>query len=172
MASACSISRWSPLACRGRRRLPEQHDALAQLAGEVLLAAGDLAFELVAPRREEVDPGLHRELPAAHRVDHEGALPAHALVVRVDGHQLRLDPLPPARRERADHGAQLVVAVPEHVAGDLHEVPDRALRGVATRVHRRLQVLDVDAGGRLSWRRGGHRPGSIRYPRAETSSCP
>ena len=157
---------------RGRRRLAQQHGALAQLPGEALLAAGDLALELVAPRRELVDPGLHGELPAAHRVDHEGALPAHALVVGVDGDQLGLDPLPAARRERADHGAQLVVAVPEHVAGDLHQVPHGALRGVAAGVHRRLQVLDVDAGGRLSWRRGGHRPGSIRYQRPETSSCP
>ena len=64
-ASACSISR----ACRRPWRAPaaslEQHDALGQLAGEVVLAGGDLALQLVAPGGEDVAPGLDRPLPAA-----------------------------------------------------------------------------------------------------------
>jgi hypothetical protein len=157
---------------RPSRRLAQQDEALAQLAREVLLAALQLALELVAPGGELVRPALHGPCPAAHAVDDERALPAHALVMRVHGVQLGFDPLAAAGRLGADHGAQQVVAVAEDVAGHVHAIAHGALGRVKARVDGRLRVLDVDPGRRLSWLRGGHRAGSIRYPTAETSSCP
>ena len=112
-----------------RRDGLEQHDAFAQLARELVLAGLELALQLVAPGREQVGPGLDRELPAALPVDDERAAPAHAVVVRVERVQLGLGPL--ARSGAAVDGdrAQLLVAVAEDVAGDLDQVAHRALGG-------------------------------------------
>ena len=98
----------------GGRRL-EQHDALGQLAAEVVLAGVDLALHLVTPGGEHVAPGLDRVLPAARRRDRELALPAHAVDVRVDRVHRRLEPAPAARRLVADDGAHDLVAVAEDV---------------------------------------------------------
>ena len=140
-------------------RALEQHDALGQLAGEILLRDRDLALDLVAPGGEEVDPGLDRELPGALDLDREAPLPADAVVVGVDRVQLGLAPAARAGGLVGDDRAQLLVAVAEDVGLDLDEVADGALGGVAPGVHRRLRVLDVDP---WRWRLLRHLGASIR----------
>ena len=128
-----------------RRGLLEQHDALGQLAGEVLLPGGDLALQLVAPGGEDVAPGLDRPLPAAHHVDRELALPAHAVDVRVDRPHRRLDPAAAAGAAVAHDGAEDLVAVAEDVGGHADGLADHALGGIAPGVDRGRRVLDDDA---------------------------
>ena len=167
-SSACSID-LAVGALGAARGLLEQHDALGQLAREILLAGADLALELVAPGREDVAPGLDRPLPAAHRVDVELALPAHAVDVGVDRAQRRLHPAAAARRLVAHDRPQDLVAVAEDVGGDAHRVAHDALGGVAPAVDRRRGQLDDDArGGALAiWYR--HRAGSIPLRAHQTS---
>ena len=112
-----------------RRGGLEQHDALAELAGEVVLAGLELAPQLVAPRGEHVRPGLDRPLPAARAVDHERAAPAHAVVVRVERVQLGLGPLAVAGAAVQDDRAELLVAVAEDVAETSTRSPTVRLAG-------------------------------------------
>jgi hypothetical protein len=146
----------------GARRAPgdvlEQQHALAELARQVVLAGLELAPQLVAPGGEDVGPRLDRELPAAGRVDDERAAPAHAVDVRVERVQLRLAPLARAVALVEDDGAELVVAVAEHVRRHLDQVADGALGGIAPGVDGRGRVLDVDAGRRRLGHLGGKYP--------------
>jgi hypothetical protein len=125
----------------------QQHDALAQLPRELVLAALELAAQLVAPRGEDVGPRLDRPLPAADRIHDERAGPADAVDVRVERVQLALRPGVRAGEPVHDDGPQLLVPVAEHVAGHLDQVADRALHRIASAVDHRIGILDVDAGG-------------------------
>ena len=156
MRSACSISARSSGVGGAREGVPEQHGALGELAGEVVLAREDLALELVAPGSEQVGPGLDRILPAARPVDLEAALPAHAVEMGVDLHERSLPPAPLAGPAVARHRAQHVVAVPEDVRAHGHGVARAALGGIAAAVDRRCRVLDLDPPGWLAAGLVGH----------------
>ena len=129
------------LGARGGRL--EQDRALADLARELRLARLELAPQLVAPGAEDVRPGADRELPAPDLVDAEGARPADAVVVRVDRAELGFAPFA-AGRPGGDDGADLLVAVAEHVGRHLHDIAHRPLGGVAPGVDAGLRVLDMD----------------------------
>jgi hypothetical protein len=105
----------------------QEDGALAELAAQVGLAELDLARKLVAPAGEEVDPRLDVPLGAARLLDRERALPAHAVVVGVDGRQRRLAPAAVASLLPAHHGTQHLVAIAEDVRTDVHRVGHGAL---------------------------------------------
>ena len=106
-----------------RGGLLEHHDALGELAGEVVLPGGVLALELVAPGAEQVAPGLDRPLPAALGLDRDLALPADAVDVGVDRLHRRLQPAAGAGRLVAHDRAQDLVTVAEDVGGDARPCP-------------------------------------------------
>jgi len=141
---ACWISRRS-LADFSEGVGLQQDDALAELAGEVVLAAVDLAPELVPPGGEVVDPRLDRPRPAAAAVDGERADPGVALDVRVDVLERRLVPAAPARGLPADDRAQDVVAVGDDGGAHADRLPDGALRREAAAVDDGLRLEDQDA---------------------------
>jgi hypothetical protein len=137
-------------------RVLQEHAALGELAREVVLASEDLALEFVAPRLEDVGPGLHRVLPAAGAVHLEGTFPAHAVNVAVDRRQRGLAPAPRARAAEARHGAQPLVAVAEDVRPDRDLVSHATLGRVASTIHGRRGVLDLDPPRRFVGRGLGH----------------
>src|SRR5205823_3443610 len=122
------------------RRDAEYVLALGELAREVLLAALDLAPELVAEARGTIDPRVDRVLPAAARAHLERA--GEAVVAE--------------RLERLRRPAPLArLAVAEHVRGHVHPLAERPLDGEAAAVERGRDVLDSDPAG-LSRRGTGH----------------
>ena len=134
----------------------EQHDALGELAREVVLAGGVLALQLVAPGAEQVAPRLDVPLPAARRLHGELAFPEDAVDVGVDRVHRHLEPAAGARRLVADDGAQHLVAVAEDVGRHPDRVADAALGRVASAVHRRCRVVDPDPRRRFGSLGGGH----------------
>src|SRR5687768_15545979 len=108
-----------------------------------------------------VAPSFDRPLPATGRLDRELALPADAVDVGVDRVERRLDPPLGARRLVAHDRAQLLVAVAEDVGGDADGVADAALDRVASAVHLRGGVVDLDPRRELGSLRRGH---SVRQP--------
>ena len=119
---------------------PQQHRALRQLAGQILLSRVHLAAQLLLERGDAVDPGVDAELPAARAVDLEGAAP---LVVD-ERRQRGLAPPRRARRLRPDGRAEHVVAVAEDPRRHLDPVADRPLHRIPPAVDLRLDPLDLD----------------------------
>ncbi len=105
--------------------------------------------QLVAPGGEHVGPRLDGVLEPSHRVDVEAPRPAHAAEVRVDPLHLGLAPAAAAGAAKADHRAEQLVTVTEHVGLDPHTIADAPLRRVAAIIDRRARVLDHDARRRL-----------------------
>ncbi len=129
--------------------IAQQQRALGHLAGEVVLAAGDLALEFVAPGSEHVGPGVDRVLPGAEAVDLEAPAPADAAEVLVGPAHLGLAPVGVAGPPIADHRAQDVVAVAEDVGGHADGVADAAFGGEPAVVDGGLRELDHDPRNRL-----------------------
>src|SRR5262249_32331513 len=140
------LDRAARLAVGSLERALEQDRALGQLAGEVLVEVGlDLAPQLVVPCGPGVRPRLDRGLPAADRLDAEGAAAAHAREVGVERGHRRLEPAGPAGRLVLDDGAQLLVAVAEDVGLDGDTVADGALWRVPAAVDDGGRMRDPDA---------------------------
>jgi hypothetical protein len=144
------------LARRLRARLPgrraQQHDPLGQLAGQIMLAGGHLAPELVPPRPEQVRPGLDRVQPAPGARDREVRRPADPSELGVDPAQLDLLPLRFPGTAIPGHGANQLVAVTKDVRFDVDPIADAALDGVSAAVDGRGGVLDDDPPGGLAGR--------------------
>ena len=130
----------------------EQRRTLGDLALEVLLAGGQLALQLVAPRRERIDPRLHLEAVEPQRAGGELAAPAVDAQLR----HRRLGEPAGAGRPVPHHAAQCLVAVAHEVALHDDDVAEGALGRPAAALDRRPDVVDLDARrGRAGWR-GGH----------------
>jgi hypothetical protein len=120
----------------------EEDLSLGVLAGQVDLAGGDLAVELVEHRRVPVDPRLDRVLPATQLVGLEASVPA----IVSDRRERRFLPLPGAGRAIAHDRAQDVVSVLEDGRRELKTIALGHLDGIASAVDLRPDVLDLDAG--------------------------
>ena len=150
----------------GAGGLLEQRDALGQLALEVVLPRVDLAMHLVAPRGEEVVPGLDRELPATGGLDRELTLPADAAVVRVDRTHGRFEPALAAGRLVAHDRAQHLVAVAEDVGRDVHGVAHGPLGWVPSCVDGGRGLVDLGPRRCFGAHGLGHRSREVSTTRA------
>ena len=134
--------------------LLEQHHALRQLAGEVLLAGVDLAPQLLAPGGERVGPGLDRPRVAAEPVDGRTS-PAQRspAIVRVDARASGSRPTccEPGAQERTTARSD-VVAVGEDVGADRDGVADGALGRVAAAVDHRRRAARSGCAAAAVWR--------------------
>ena len=134
-------------------RVLEQRRALGELALEVLLAGGQLALDLVAPRRERGPPTPR---PGS------GGRPS-ALVVNSPRQRSGVScsigssakPRAPGRPVPHD-GPQRLVAVAHEVALHHHGVADGALGGPAAALDDRPDVVDLDPRRGRAGRRCGH----------------
>ena len=133
-------------------RVPQQRRALGELALEVLLPGGQLALDLVAPRREPVHPRLDLEAVDPERARRELAPPA---VRRELQHRLLGEAARPGRPV-PHRGPQGLVAVADEVALHHHGVADRALGGPAAPLDGGLDVVDLDPGRGRARRRCWH----------------
>ena len=130
----------------------EQHGALGKLARQVGLPSGQLAANLVLPRRDAVGPRDDGERPEAGSVDREAA----AVAVAAEGGERLFGPALAARGLHPDRGAEHVVAVLEDRCAHVDAVPDDPPRRVAAAVDDGLQRLDLDASGRVGCSREWH----------------
>ena len=99
----------------GQLLVAEQHRALRQLAGEVGLAGGDLAPQLLLERGDAVDPRLDAEAPEPRPVDLERAGPD----VVAERLERRLGPARRVGALVANRRAERLVPVAEDPRGHL-----------------------------------------------------
>ncbi len=126
----------------GERRYgtSEQHCALRQLAGEILLPRLDLPPQLVLPGGDAIRPGSDAKLPAPRPVDGERTGPAVVAEVR----QRFFTPARFTGPAHAHRAAERVMPVLEDGRVDLDAVAHRALDRIAAAVEDRLDRLDLD----------------------------
>ena len=144
------------LAARAGRRLAQQQRPLGELARDVLLAGGELALELLAPRRLGIGPGLDRPAPRPLLGHGEGGLEAVLAALEVGAAHRRLAPervIGPAVAHDRAHRRR---AVAEDERADLDAVADAGLGRVATAVDQRLGVLDLNPRRRCGCQGQGH----------------
>src|SRR5205807_1491880 len=120
---------------------------LRHLAGEVVLAARELALELVPPRPEHVAPGFDGVLPAADMAQPHLRRPPVSAGLLVDPVHLGFLPALLAGAAVLDDGAQQLVPVPEDVGFDPDEVALNPFCWVPAAVDSRCWILDDDPGG-------------------------
>src|SRR5262249_3961490 len=134
------------------RQDAEQRLALEQLARKVLLAAGDAAPELVAPRLGAVRPRFDRVLPAAELGHLERAGEA-VVPERLEGSLRPAALTPPAV---PDPARDSVGSVAEDRRLDLDGLADCPLDREPAAVELRRDVLDPDPGRVVSRAGRGH----------------
>ena len=103
-----------------------------------VLAAGDAALELVAPGGEPVDPAADGVAPAAERIELDAGDPA-VVAERLHRH---LAPAAPALVLDAEGGGDAVMAIGEHVGGDVEPVAGDAFDGNPATPRRRPDGFD------------------------------
>ncbi len=124
---------------QARFRLAHQREALGEIGRDVLMRS-PLAMHAVAPRGEEIGPGLDRVAIAPVLRQLERAGPA---VIVVKPHRRRM----PMRRTFGlieDGGAEHVVSVAEDIGPDRKLIADDALDRIAAAIELGIKALDDD----------------------------